>query len=138
MTTPTFEFRDPALAPIWDKVQAGKRLSFAEGEGPRFAHPLRDEAAVASQLDGVPIFGVVRDNPLLAAAVELRAHTIPHRVPHFNQPPNPRAGFHRHVIQWPENAVFVNAEPSIFVDAIGIGFDVIRRGNRRVKSIFGG
>ncbi len=31
MQTPTFEFRDPALAPIWDKVSQGRRLSFEDG-----------------------------------------------------------------------------------------------------------
>jgi aminodeoxyfutalosine synthase len=31
MQTPHFDFRDKALAPIWDKVQAGKRLSFEDG-----------------------------------------------------------------------------------------------------------
>lgn len=31
MQTPSFDFRDPALAPIWDKVATGKRLSFEEG-----------------------------------------------------------------------------------------------------------
>ena len=28
---PAFQFRDPALAPIWDKVSTGQRLSFDEG-----------------------------------------------------------------------------------------------------------
>jgi aminodeoxyfutalosine synthase len=31
MQTPNFDFKDKALAPIWDKVQAGTRLSFDEG-----------------------------------------------------------------------------------------------------------
>ena len=75
---------------------------------------------------------------LLTAAIELRAQAIPHRVPHVNQPPNPRAGFDGHIIQRMQDTVFVQAQPAILVDAIGIGFDVIRRGNGRVKSFFGG
>ena len=31
MNEPTFEFRDKALAPIWDKVSTGKRLDLADG-----------------------------------------------------------------------------------------------------------
>lgn len=31
MQTPDFQFRDKALAPIWDKVSQGQRLSFEEG-----------------------------------------------------------------------------------------------------------
>ncbi len=36
-----------------------------------------------------------------------------------------------------QDTLFVKAQPAIFVDAIGIGFDVIRRGDRRVKGFFG-
>src|ERR1700756_2672607 len=31
MNEPSFEFRDRALGPIWDKVSAGKRLDLADG-----------------------------------------------------------------------------------------------------------
>ena len=37
-----------------------------------------------------------------------------------------------------QRTVFMEAQPAIIVDAIGIGFDVIRRGNRRVESFFSG
>ena len=71
---------------------------------------------------------------LLAAAVELRAEADPHRIPHVNQPPNPRARFDRHIIQWPQLVIFPDANAAIFVDAKRIGLDVVRRGNVHVET----
>ena len=68
----------------------------------------------------------------------MRAQAVPHRIPHVNQPSNPRAGLDGHIIQRTQDTIFIETKPAILVNAIGIGFDVIRRGNRRIKNIFGG
>ena len=77
------------------------------------------------------------NHPLLPAAVELCAQAVPHGIAHVNHPANPRTGFDRQIVQRTQDAIFVQTKPAILVNAVGIGLDVIRRGNGRVKSFNG-